>query len=249
MSPSTATPPTRARAFVDLCRGPHVPSTGAPRCVQAHEGRRRLLARRREATDVAARLRDGVGVEEGSGGAPPPARGGRAQRPPAPGRRARSVLLPRGDRLRAGRLPPERGDGATADGGLLTSAPRGGRIRVRLLTAHLEVEPLRDVRPPAVVRRRHVPADEARRGLRLLPEADELPVPHAHLREPDALLSGAAAAVLRVRDGVPVREVGGGPRTDARARDDPGRRPHLLHEGADARPAAGAAPLRARPPS
>ena len=32
--------------FVDLCRGPHVPSTGRLGPFQAHEGRRRLLAGR-----------------------------------------------------------------------------------------------------------------------------------------------------------------------------------------------------------
>ena len=40
-------PRADGRTFVDLCRGPHVPTTGAARRVQAHEGRRRVLARRR----------------------------------------------------------------------------------------------------------------------------------------------------------------------------------------------------------
>ena len=35
--------------FTDLCRGPHAPSTDDDRRVQAPVGRRRLLARRREA--------------------------------------------------------------------------------------------------------------------------------------------------------------------------------------------------------
>ena len=69
----------------------------------------------------------------------------------------------------------------------------------------------------------------------LLPEADELPVPHPDLQAPHALVPRAAAAVLRVRHGVPLREVGRRARPHPRARHDPGRRAHLLHEGADGR--------------
>ena len=97
----------RRREFVDLCRGPHVPSTEAARRVQAHEGRRRVLARRREAPDAPAHLRHRVGVEGRARGAPAPARGGREARPPQARRRARPLLVPRRDRLRARGLPPE----------------------------------------------------------------------------------------------------------------------------------------------
>ena len=48
-------------------------------------------------------------------------------------------------------------------------------------------------------------------------------------------LPRAAAAAVRVRHGVPLREVRRGARAHARARHDPGRRPHLLHQGADGR--------------
>ena len=51
----------REGAFEDLCRGPHVPSTGKLKALQADEGRRRLLARRLEERDAAAHLRHGVG--------------------------------------------------------------------------------------------------------------------------------------------------------------------------------------------
>ena len=40
---------------------------------------------------------------------------------------------------------------------------------------------------------------------------------------------------LRVRDGLPLREVGRGPRPDPGPGHDPGRRPHLLHPRADGR--------------
>ena len=47
--------------------------------------------------------------------------------------------------------------------------------------------------------------------------------------------------LLRVRHGVPLREVGRGARPHARARHDAGRRAHLLHQGADGRRARVAA--------
>ena len=72
-------------------------------------------------------------------------------------------------------------------------------------------------------------------GTDLLPQADELPVPHPDLQAPHPLVPRAAAAALRVRHGVPLREVGRRARPHARARHDPGRRAHLLHEGADGR--------------
>ena len=93
-----------------------------------------------------------------------------------------------------------------------------GRVLVRQLAAHHQGEPVRDLGPPRLVRRRHVPADGARRRHRVLPQADELPVPHPDLPEPDALVPRAAAAVLRVRHRLPLREVGRGARPHPRAR-------------------------------
>ncbi len=122
-------------------------------------------------------------------------------------------------------------------------------LRVRELAAHHEGASLRDVGPPRLVRRRHVPADGARRRDGVLPQADELPVPHPDLQEPDALVPRAAAALLRVRHGVPLREVGRGARPHARPRHDPGRRAHLLHAGADGRGGHGRSRVRARPPA
>ena len=60
----------------------------APRRVQAHQGRGRVLARRREAPDAPAHLRHRVGVEGRARGAPPPHRGGREARPPQARRRS-----------------------------------------------------------------------------------------------------------------------------------------------------------------
>ena len=80
--------------FIDLCRGPHVDSTGKIGPVQAAVGRRRLLARRPEAADAAAHLRHGLGDAGGARPLPVAARGGQEARPPPPRRAARPVQLP-----------------------------------------------------------------------------------------------------------------------------------------------------------
>ena len=74
--------------FRDLCRGPHVESTGQDRPVQAPRGRRRLLARRRDARVDAADLRHGLGDAGGARPVPVAARGGEEARPPPPRRRS-----------------------------------------------------------------------------------------------------------------------------------------------------------------
>ena len=245
--------PQPARRRLDRLRRPLPrparPDHGQARCVQAHPRRRCLLARRREARAAPTDLRHRVGEQGRARRAPAPTRGGRAPGPPQARGGARPVLLPGGDRLRARGVPPEGRDRAQGHGGLLAPAPRGRRVRVRELTAHHEVEPLRDQRSPRLVRGRHVPADGARRRHGLLPQADELPVPHPDLPEPDAQLPRAAHAALRVRDRVPVREVRCRARAHAGPRDDPGRRAHLLHEGAGRRGAHLDAALRPRTPA
>ncbi len=63
-------------SFVDLCRGPHVASTGRDRALRAAERGRRLLARRREAADAPADLRHRLGHPGGAGPLPVAPRGG-----------------------------------------------------------------------------------------------------------------------------------------------------------------------------
>ena len=86
----------------------------------------------------------------------------------------------------------------------------------------------------------HVPAHAHRRGVRrgrhpaqarpgLLPQADELPDASPDLPVPRALLPGTAVAALRVRHGLPLREVRRDPRAHPGPRHDPGRLAHLLH--------------------
>ena len=82
---------------------PARPVHGQARRVQADEGRGRVLAGRREGPDAPADLRHRVGERQGAEGAPAPARGSRAARPPQARRGARPLLVPGGDRLRASR--------------------------------------------------------------------------------------------------------------------------------------------------
>ena len=150
--------------FVDLCRGPARPVDEEVGCVQAHEGGRRVLARQREGPDAATHLRHRVGVEGRARRAPASPRGGREARPPQARRGARPLLVPRGDRLRPRGLPPEGCARAPHHGGVLAPAARAVGLRVRELAAHHQGGPVRDVGPPRLVRRRHVPAHAPRRG-------------------------------------------------------------------------------------
>ncbi len=52
----------RHGTFTDLCRGPHVASTGKLGPFKLLNDRRRLLARRRDPADAPADLRHGLGV-------------------------------------------------------------------------------------------------------------------------------------------------------------------------------------------
>ena len=73
---------------------------------------------------------------------------------------------------------------------------------------------------------------------RLRDQADELPGPRPDLQPGHAQLPRPAAALRRVRRVPPQRAVRRAARPDARARLHAGRRPHLLHRGADPRPSA-----------
>ena len=82
----------REGGFEDLCRGPHVPSTGKLQPLQADEGGRRLLARRPGATSScsASTARPGPRKDELQQ-LPAHARGGREARPPQARPRTRPV--------------------------------------------------------------------------------------------------------------------------------------------------------------
>lgn len=125
--------------------------------LQAHAQRGRLLARQREEPDAPAHLRHRVAVQGRAEGPPRLPRRGREARPPQARQRARPLLHPRRDRLRPRRLPPARRHHPPDHGGLLAQAARGGGLRVRLLPARHQGRPLREERPPGLVRGGHVP--------------------------------------------------------------------------------------------
>ncbi len=166
--------------------------------VQADAHRGGVLAWQREEQAAAAHLRHRLGDQGGARGAPAPARGGRAARPPQARPRPRPVQLPRRDRLRAGRLPSQGRRDQAGDGGLRPPAPHRGGLRVRRHAAHLQGRAVPHLRAPAVLRRRHVPADgDGGRGL--LPQGDELPDAQPDLQVARAVLPRAAVAAVRVR--------------------------------------------------
>ena len=68
--------------WVDLCRGPHVPSTAATQSFQADQRRRCLLAGRLAQRTTAAHLWHGMGKSKGFGCLPEAGRRGQATRPP-----------------------------------------------------------------------------------------------------------------------------------------------------------------------
>ena len=216
--------------------------------VPADAPARPLLAGLREEPAAAAHLRHRLGEPGRAQGAPAAARRGREARPPPARRRAGPVQLPGGARLRARRSSTPR---AASSGGRwrTTSGSRHeeGRLRVRQHPAHHQGAAVRDLRPPGLVlRRRHVPAHGAG-GRELLPQADELPDAQPDLPVPRPVVPGAAAADVRVRHRLPVREVRRRARAHPGARPDHGRRAHLLHPGAGGRGAGLAAAVRARP--
>ena len=102
--------------FVDLCRGPHVASTGAIKVFKLLSSSGRLLARGRAEPDAAAHLRHRVALPGGPRQVPLAPRGGQEARSPKARARARPVRVPRrrpGRPLlaaqRHGDRPPARG--------------------------------------------------------------------------------------------------------------------------------------------
>ncbi len=199
------------------------------RPLQAHEGGRRLLARRRAAPPAAADLRDRMGVEGGAGRAPAPAGGGGEARPPPARRRARPVPLPARDRRRPAGLPPQGRPDPQADGGLLQGRAREGRATSSCGRPHLAKSTLFEksghlgwyadsMYPPMEME-----------GATYYPKPMNCPMHILIYKSRPALLPGAALPAVRVRDGLPLRAIRRAERAAPGPRHHPGRRPHLLH--------------------
>ena len=216
-------------AFVDLCRGPHVPSTKrlghfkllnvAAAYWRGDEKRTQLQRIYGTAWDTKAKLDEHLWrLEEAK------KRDHRKL-----GARARPVRVRRGHR--AG--PAD----VAAQGNRHPRRARGLGARDR---AALGLRPCRDpapgarravphVRPSPVLRRGPV-LPHRHRGRRVLPAADELPAPPHGVQGARAQLPRAADPLRGIRHRVPLRAVGSAVRLDAGARVHAERRAHLLRQ-------------------
>ena len=220
---------------------------GARQRVQADAQRRGVLARLGEEPAAPAHLRHGLADQGRPHGLPGPAGRGREAGPPQARRRARPVLLPGRAGIGAARVPPQGWGDQEGDGGLREAAAHRGGLRVRRHPAHHQGGSVPHLGAPAVLRGHDVPADGAR-GEQLLPQGHELPDAQPGLPQPWPLLPRAAPAVLRVRVGLPVREVRRHPRPDPGPRAGDGRLPLLRDAGAGTgrdHPPAGLRPVAA----
>ena len=124
-------PRTKAVEWYDLCRGPHVPTTkyipafaltrssaAYWRGDQANAGLQRIYGTAWESPDALAEYQHKMAEAEKT-------------RPPAARPRTRPVLLPRRNRLRIPRIPPERRHCAPRNGRTLPTPPHRGRLLLR----------------------------------------------------------------------------------------------------------------------
>ncbi len=167
----------RQGGFVDFCLGPHVASTG----LLKHFKLLSVSGAYWKGDEKGQQLQRIYGTvfsdQEGARRLPGLPRGGQKARPPQARPRARPLQLRRRARRRPDPVAPQ----GRADPGrhraVLARAPLGRRLRHPLHPAHRPRGPLADLGPPGVLQGQHVLADGDRRA-ELLPEADELPVPH-----------------------------------------------------------------------
>ena len=171
-SACTATPPE----FVDLCRGPHVPSTGRLGHFKLMQVAGAYWRGDEKRPDAAAHLRHGVGVSKA--GSRSTCTGSRRPRSATTASSASSSTCLSFPHELGGGLAvwhPKGGDRPQADGGL---QPRRATSAAATSSSSRRTSPrptlFETSRPPRLVRRRHVPADgDGQRHV--LPEADELP--------------------------------------------------------------------------
>ena len=125
------------------------------RNLQAHQPRRRLLARRREEPDAHPRVRDRLPEQGGAGGVPRGARAGPPARPPAHRPGPRPLQLPRGG-PRLPVLPPQRHAPLERHGRLLARRARARRLRGDQHARHPAPRALGAQRPLGQLQGEHV---------------------------------------------------------------------------------------------
>ena len=209
---------------------PAPPELGADQGDQAPLARGRVLARRRAQPTADAGLRHRLLLAGGPRRVPRADRGGQEARPP-PARHPARPLPPLRRLARLAVLAPQ-GDGALERA---RRSPPAREPEARLLrgedAAALRRRGLQDLGPLRELRREHVLRPRRRAHVRA--QADELPGPHAPVREPDAQLPRAADPLRGVVDAAPQRARGDAARAAPGPPHHPGRRAHLLHRGAD----------------
>ena len=220
--------------WLDLCRGPHMTSTGKigdafklMKVAGAYwrgDSTRPMLSRIYATAFASKRGPRRLSQAD---------RGSRAARPSQARARDGPVPFPGG---RAGRdlLASEGLDFVPDADRLYAPAPRR-RLSGGQCAAGARQAPVGDFRPLGMVSREHVHGAPGRRRSRdrgrahLCAEADELSRPCPDIQERLALLSRIAAAPRRIRHRSPLRAVGRAARRDARARLHAGRRAYFLH--------------------
>ncbi len=228
----------RQGEWFDLCRGPHMTSTGKignafklMKVAGAYwrgDSRNPMLTRiYGTAFAKQAELDDYLHADGRSREARPPQARPRDGPLPLPGGRPRHRVLAR---RRLDHLPGDR---------RLHAPPTEGRLSGSQRADDARQVAVGDLGPLGLVPREHVPGDVGRRRhrgrARLRHQADELPGARADLQARAEVVSRPAAAARRVRHRSPLRAVRRAARPIARARLHAGRRPCLLHRRADGR--------------
>ncbi len=218
--------------FTDFCRGPHIPSTGRIKAFKLLNiaGAYWLGDEKQPAT--AAHLRHLVLLQEGPRRVSAQDRRGEEARPSRAGQAARPVLHPGAGRAGADLLASQGRPHPQGDGRLDAQRVPEARLLAGVHPARGARGPVEDQRPRRLLRGQHVHPDGTGRR-QLSHEADELSVPHSDLQGLAQVVSRPAGAAGRAGHGLSLRALGRDARPAARARLHPGRRPHLLHAGAD----------------
>ena len=149
----------RQGEFVDLCRGPHVPSAGAHRGLQVALGGGGLLEGRRLAPAASAALRHRLFHQARPRRAPAAARGSQAPRPSRAGQTTRTVLHRAGGRSGAGLLAAQGRGGPPRTGKLPLRRTDPPRLSAGQYAGDRQRAPVRDLGSLSLLQGLAVPAD------------------------------------------------------------------------------------------
>ena len=220
--------------WFDLCRGPHMTSTGkvggAFKLMKVAGAYWRGRFQPRHAHP---HLRHCFRQAGGARRLSQADRGGREARPPQARSRDGFVPFPGGG-AGLGVLAPQGLDAVPDSRELHPTPTERRRLRRGQLAAAHGLLALGRLRSHGDLSRHDVPdAASRRRRAHIRHQADELPGPHPDFQEWAEVLSRPAAQDCRIRQGTSLRAFGRAARADARARLHPGRCPRLHYRSAD----------------